>query len=79
VAFLLPSQVTRFWVFSGMIAVIVLLAWDLASGDPRLQPALLAERLVDMAVGAVLVLMFTAALFPHVTWTLFAAKLAKRA
>ena len=70
-AFLLPSQVMRFWAFSGMIAVIVLLAWDLASADPRLQPALLAERLVDMTVGAVLVLMFTATLFPHVTWTCF--------
>lgn len=78
VAFLLPSQVMRFWAFSGMIAVIVLLAWDLASADPRLQPALLAERLVDMTVGAVLVLMFTATLFPHVTWTLLAAKLTKR-
>lgn len=77
-AFLLPSQVMRFWAFSGMIAVIVLLAWDLASADPRLQPALLAERLVDMAIGAVLVLTFTAALFPHVTWTLLAAKLARR-
>jgi uncharacterized membrane protein YccC len=78
VAFLLPSQVMRFWAFSGMIAVIVLLAWDLASADPRLQPTLLAERLVDMTVGAVLVLMFTATLFPHVTWTLLAAKVAKR-
>jgi len=78
-AFLLPSQIMRFWAFSGMIAVIVLLAWDLASGDPRLQPTLLAERLVDMAVGAVLVLMFTAALFPRVTWTLLVTKLAKSA
>ena len=43
VAFPLSSQVMRFSAFSGMIAVIVLLAWDLASGDPRLQPALLGE------------------------------------
>jgi hypothetical protein len=67
VAFVLPSLVTRFWVFSGLIAVIVLLAWDLASGDPRLEPTLLAERLVDMVVGAALVLIFTAALFPRRT------------
>jgi len=67
VAFLLPSQVMRFWAFSGMIAIIVLLAWDLASDDPRLQPALLVERMEDMAIGAALVLMFTAALFPRVT------------
>jgi hypothetical protein len=40
-AFVLPSQIMRFWAFSGTIAIIVLLAWDLASGDPRLQPALL--------------------------------------
>jgi hypothetical protein len=72
-AFLLPSQVMRFWAFSGMIAIIVLLAWDLASGDPRLQPALLAERLVDMVVGAVLVLIFTAALFPRTTASLLAS------
>ncbi len=69
-AFLLPSQIMRFWAFSGMIAVIVLLAWDLASADPRLQPALLVERMEDMAIGAVLVLIFTAALFPRVTASL---------
>lgn len=67
VAFLLPYQVMRFWAFSSMIAVIVLLAWDLASGDPRLQPALLVERMEDMAIGAALVVIFTAALFPRVT------------
>jgi hypothetical protein len=78
-AFVLPSQVTRFWAFSGMIAVIVLLAWDLASSDPRLQPALLVERMEDMVIGATLVLLFTAALFPRATWTLLAARLPKRA
>ncbi len=71
-AFLLPSQVTRFWAFSGMIAVIVLLAWELASGDPRLAPALLVERMEDMAIGAALVLMVTALLFPQVSWSLLA-------
>ncbi|MGH6748404.1 MAG: FUSC family protein [Methyloceanibacter sp.] len=69
-AFLLPSQIMRFWAFSGMIAVIVLLAWDLASGDPRLQPTLLVERMEDMAIGAALVVIFTAALFPRATGNL---------
>ena len=45
-AFVLPSQLPRFWLFSGMVAVIVLLAWDMATTDPTLQPALLLwERL----------------------------------
>jgi len=74
-AFVLPSQVMRFWAFSGTIAVVVLLAWDLASDDPRLEPTLLAERLVDMATGAVLVLIFTALLFPRITWKVLAARL----
>ncbi len=69
-AYLLPSQITRFWAFSGMIAVIVLLAWDLASADPRLAPTLLLERMEDMAIGAALVLIFTAAAFPLVTGSL---------
>jgi hypothetical protein len=77
-AFVLPSQIMRFWAFSGTIAIIVLLAWDLASGDPRLQPALLIERMEDMAIGAALVLVFTATLSPRITWTLLAARLAKR-
>ncbi len=72
IAFLLPSQVTRFWAFSGLIAIVVLLAWNLASGDPRLAPMLLAERMVDMINGAVLVLIFTAALFPRRTGRLLA-------
>jgi hypothetical protein len=76
-AFLLPSQVTRFWIFSGMIAVIVLLAWDLGSGDPTLEPALLWERLEDMAVGATLVLLFTAVLFRNVTGSLVSAAVRK--
>ncbi len=69
-AFLLPSQIMRFWAFSGMIAVIVLLAWDLASADPRLAPTLLLERMEDMAIGAALVLISTALLFPLVTGSL---------
>jgi Fusaric acid resistance protein-like len=69
-AFFLPSQLTRFWAFIGMIAVIVLLAWDLANGDPALEPALLLERLVDVFVAASLVLIVTAILFPRTTWSI---------
>ena len=69
-AFLLPSQIMRFWAFSGMIAVIVLLAWNLARADPEAAPTLLLERMEDMAIGAALVLIFTALLFPLVTWSL---------
>jgi uncharacterized membrane protein YccC len=76
-AFLLPSQVTRFWIFSGLVAVVVLLAWDLASTDPTLEPTLLWERLEDMAVGAILVLVFTALLFPGVTGSLVLAAVQK--
>jgi len=69
-AFFLPSQLTRFLAFIGMIAVIVLLAWDLANGDPALEPALLLERLVDVFVAASLVLIVTAILFPRTTWSI---------
>jgi uncharacterized membrane protein YccC len=60
-----------------MIAVIVLLAWDLASADPALEPALLWERLADMLVGAMLVLVLTAPVFPDVTKSLLVARLRK--
>jgi hypothetical protein len=69
-ALLLPSQFTRFWVFSGMIAVIVLLAWELASADPNLAPSLPLERLQDMLIGGSLVLLVTALAFPSATWAL---------
>jgi hypothetical protein len=57
----------------------VLLAWDLASGDPRLQPTLLVECMEDMVIEATLVLIFTAALFQRGTWALLSTRLAKRA
>jgi hypothetical protein len=76
-AFLLPSQVTRFWIFSGLVAVVVLLAWDLASTDATLEPSLLWERLEDMAVGATLVLVFTALVFPAETRALLGAAVRK--
>ena len=73
-AFLLPSQVTRFWIFSGLVAVVVLLAWGLASTDPTLEPSLLWERLAE---GATLVLVFTALVFPAETRSLLGVAVRK--
>lgn len=66
-ALALPSQLLRFSAFSGMIAVIVLLAWELSSGDPMLAPLLPLERLQDMLIGGGLVLAVTPLAFPRET------------
>ena len=76
-AFPLPSQVTRFWIFSGLVAVVVLLAWELASTDPTLEPSLLWERLEDMGAGATLVSVFTALVFPAETRSLLGVAVRK--
>jgi uncharacterized membrane protein YccC len=60
-----------------LVAVVVLLAWGLASADPTLEPSLLWERLEDMAVGAMLVLVFTALVFPAETRSLLEAAVRK--
>ena len=72
-AFVLPSQLARFWLFSGMIAIIVLLAWDLASTDPTLEPALLWERLIDTFIAAGLASATTLLFFPKESWSCLAA------
>ncbi len=69
-AVLLPSQFRRFSAFSGMIAIIVLLTWELASSDPKLAPLLPMERLEDMLIGGVLVLSVTVLSFPRQTLSL---------
>jgi hypothetical protein len=68
-SFVMPSQISRFWLFSALIAVIVLLAWDLASADPTLGPALLWERLEDTLIAAALVAAVTALFFPRQSWS----------
>jgi hypothetical protein len=68
-AFVLPSQLPRFWVFSGLIAAIVLLAWDIASLDPSVQPELLWERFIDTVIAAVLVMAATLLFFPAESWS----------
>jgi uncharacterized membrane protein YccC len=68
-AFVLPSQLPRFWLFSGLIAVVVLMAWNLASSDPTLEPLLLWERLEDTLIAAALVAGFTLLFFPRESWS----------
>jgi uncharacterized membrane protein YccC len=68
-AFIFPSQLPRFWAFSGLIATIVLLAWDIASLDPTMQPRLLWERLIDTVIAALLVMMTTLLFFPTESWS----------
>ena len=69
-AFVLPSQL---WLFSGLIAAIVLLAWALASGDPTLEPPLLWERLEDSLIAAALAVCVTLLFFPRESWSSLAA------
>ena len=71
-AFVLPSQLPRFWLFSGLIAAIVLMAWALASGDPTLEPLLLWERLEDTFIAAGLVACVTLLFFPWESWSALA-------
>jgi hypothetical protein len=68
-AFVLPSQLPRFWLFSGLIAAIVLLAWDIASLDPTVQPGLLWERFIDTVIAAILVMTTTLLFFPSKSWS----------
>ncbi len=72
-AFVLPSQLPRFWLFSGMVAVIVLLAWDMATTDPTLQPALLWEQFLDTLIAATLVASTTLLSFPRESWSALTA------
>ena len=71
-AFILPSQLPRFWLFSGLIAAIVLMAWALATGDPTLEPLLLWERLEDTFIAAGLVACVTLLFFPRESWSALA-------
>ena len=68
-AFVLPSQLLHFWLFSGLIAAIVLIAWSLASSDPAVESLLLSERLEDTLIAAVLVAAVTLLFFPRESWS----------
>jgi hypothetical protein len=76
-AFILPTQLPRFWLFSGLIAAIVLMAWALASGDPSLEPLLLWERLEDTLIAAGLVTCVTLLFFPRESWSALAGLFAR--
>jgi hypothetical protein len=78
-AFLLPSFLPRFWLFSAMVAAVVLLGWDLASTDPTLEPTLLWERLIDTLIAAGLVTAVTMLFFPKESWSSLLAVLGVRA
>jgi uncharacterized membrane protein YccC len=68
-ALVLPSQLLHFWLFSGLIAAIVLIAWSLASSDPAIESLLLWERLEDTLIAAVLVAAVTLLFFPRESWS----------
>ena len=72
-AFVLPSQLPRFWLFIGLVAAIVLIAWDLASVDPALEPLLLWERFEDTLIAAPLAACVTLLFFPRESWSAVAA------
>jgi DMSO/TMAO reductase YedYZ heme-binding membrane subunit len=58
---------------SSSVAVIVLLAWELASADPTLEPALIWEKLEDTLIAAALVTAVTLLFFPRQSWSSLAA------
>ncbi len=69
VAAFLPQYVrTRYWLHSALIALLVLLAYDLGttdSGGNADMSALFVDRLTDVSLGAILALAGTAFAFPH--------------
>ncbi len=67
-AFLPHFVRTRYWLHSALIAVLVLLAYDLATtaGSANVHmSALFLERLADVSLGAILALIGTAIAFPR--------------
>jgi hypothetical protein len=69
VAAFVPHYVRRrYWLHTALIALLVLLAYDLAtaagSGNENMS-ALFVERLADVSLGAILALAGTAVAFPH--------------
>jgi Fusaric acid resistance protein-like len=59
---------SRYWLHSALIALLVLLAYALAtaagSGNPNMS-ILFVDRLIDVSLGAILALVGTAIAFPH--------------
>ena len=66
VAPLIPHHLAnRYWLHTALIAVMILLAYDLAILDARGITKLLSERVIDMLLGCTIALVGTAAAFPR--------------
>lgn len=55
----------RYWLHTALIAVVILLAYHLATSDPRILRGLMTERLEDVLLGAALALIGTLLAFPR--------------
>lgn len=55
----------RYWLHTALIALLILLAYDLAASDPRILHGLFTERLEDVLLGSGLALIGTVAAFPR--------------
>ena len=66
VAPLIPHHLaSRYWLHTALIALIILLAYDLAEFDSQSISKLLFERVIDMLLGCAIALVGTAAAFPR--------------
>ena len=66
VAPLIPHHLAhRYWLHTALIALLVLLAYDLAELDAQGIAKLLPERVIDMLLGCAMALVGTAAAFPR--------------
>jgi uncharacterized membrane protein YccC len=65
VAPLIPHHLAnRYWLHTALIALMILLAYDLAEFDSQSISKLLFERVIDILLGCVIALVGTAAAFP---------------
>src|SRR5262249_39112116 len=63
---LLPHHLQRrYWLHTALIALLILLVYDLATVDPRLLRGLFTERLQDVLLGGALALIGTMVAFPR--------------
>jgi uncharacterized membrane protein YccC len=70
VAPLIPHHLAnRYWLHTALIALMILLAYDLAEFDSESISKLLFERVIDMLLGCTIALVGTAAAFPRTAVT----------
>lgn len=66
VAALIPHHLqNRYWLHTALIALLVLLIYDLGTADPHVVAGLLVERLQDVLLGGGIALMGTLVAFPR--------------